>query len=126
MKRYLIAAIAALSLTACGSSPDGVVRDFYTHLDDGNTTRAAELISPQLRSSWGSKLDAALLDVSTKIAKCDGIKKLEVEQDKDRSTEKFHVFKITMTMKSDDPKCGVKNDTIKTFKNDGKWHIHLG
>lgn len=126
MKRYLIAAIAALSLTACGSSPDGVVRDFYTHLADGNTTKAAELISPQLRSSWGGKLDAALLDVSTKIAKCDGIKKLVVEQDKERSTDNLRVFKITMTMKSDAPKCGVKNDTIKTFKNDGKWHIHLG
>lgn len=126
MKRYLIAAIAALSLTACGSSPDGVVRDFYTHLEDGNTTKAAELISPQLRSSWGGKLDAVLLGASKKIAECDGIKKLEVEQDKERSTDNLRVFKVKMIMKSDDSKCGVKNETIKTFKNDGKWHIFLG
>jgi len=78
------------------------------------------------RRITGSKIDLALLDMSTKIAKCGGIKKLEVEEDKERSTDNLRVFKITMTMKSDDQKCGVKNDTIKVFKNDGKWRIHIG
>lgn len=126
MKRYLIVALVALSLTACGSSPDGVVRDFYGYLSDGNTTKAAELISPRSRDAWGPKIDAFLLDSAEKIAKCDGIKKLEVEQDKERSTDNLRVFKVKMIMKSDAPKCGVKNDTIKILKNDGKWRIHLG
>jgi hypothetical protein len=126
MKSYLIAAVAVLSLTACGSSPDGVVREFYTHLADGNTTKAAEMISPQTRSSWGGKIDVALLATSTKIAKCGGLKKLDIEQDKERSTDNFRVFKVTVTMKSDDKKCGVINDTVKTFKNDGKWYIQVG
>lgn len=125
MKRYLIAAIAALSLTACSSSPDGLVRGFYGHLADGNTAKAAELIAPQIKAVWGGKIDAALLDMSTKIAQCDGIKKLEIEQDEKHSTDNLRIFKVTMTMKSENPKCAARHDTIKTIKNDGEWRIRL-
>lgn len=124
MKRYLFAAVAALSLTACSSSPDSVVRDFYINLGDGNPAKAAELISPQSRAAWGGKVDAALLDMSEKIAKCDGIERLEVAPAENHGS--MRVFKVTMTLKSKDPKCGVKNDTVKTFSADGKWHIFLG
>lgn len=124
MKRYLIAALAALSLTACSSSPDSVVRDFYIHLADGNPAKAAELISPQSRAAWDGKVDASLLVMSEKIAKCDGIKRLEITPQEDRGS--IRVFKVTMTLKSKAPKCGVQNDTMKTFNADGKWHIFLG
>lgn len=122
MKRYLIAAVAALSLTACSSSPDAVVRDFYIHLADGKPAKATELISPQSRAMWGGKVDAALVDFSERIAKCDGIERLEVVQTDERGA--FRAFKVTMTMK--DRKCGVKEDTIKTINADGKWFIVLG
>lgn len=124
MKRYLIAAIAAFSLTACSSSPDTLVRDFYIHLADGNPNKAAELVSPQSRAAWGKKVDVFLLASAEKIAKCDGIERLEVVQTEDRGS--IRVFKVTMTLKSKAPKCGVKNDTVKTFNADGKWHIFLG
>lgn len=124
MKRYLIAALAAFSLTACSSSPDTIVRDFYIHLADGNQKKAAELISPQSRAAWGAKIDVFLLASSEKIAKCDGIEKLEVVQTEDRGH--IRVFKVTTTLKSKAPKCGVQNDTVKTLNTDGKWHIFLG
>lgn len=124
MKRYLFAAVAALSLAACSSSPGSVVRDFYGNLDDGNLAEAAEMILPQSRVAWGGKVDAVLLDMSEKIAKCDGIDRLEVVQTEDRGS--MRVFKVTVNLKSKGPKCGVKNDIVKTFKADGKWHIFLG
>lgn len=124
MKHYLIAAVAALSLTACSSSPDSVLRDFYLHLDDGNPAKAAELISPQARAAWGGKLDARLASVSEQIAKCDGIERLEVVQTEERGS--MRVFKVTLTLKSKESKCGAKSDTVKTFNADGKWHIFLG
>jgi hypothetical protein len=126
MKSYLIAvaAIAALSLTACSSSPDSVVRDFYIHLGDGNPSKAAELIAPQSRAMWGGKVDAALLGMSQKIARCEGIDRLEVEQKQE--TDSMRIFSVKMTLKSKDPKCGVVTDTMKTIKADGKWQIFLG
>lgn len=124
MKRYLIAAIAAFLLTACSSSPDTVVRDFYNYLDNGKPVKAAELISPQSRAMWGGKVDAALVDFSERIAKCDGIEHLEVVQTAERGD--LRAFKVTMTLKSKDRKCGVKVDSIKTINADGKWLIILG
>lgn len=124
MKRYLITALAALSLTACSSSPDSVVRDFYVHLDDGNPTKAAELISPQARAAWGGKLDARLAGVAEQFAACGGIRRLEVVPAEERGS--IRVFKVKITLKSEEPRCGVKNDTVKTFNADGTWHIFLG
>lgn len=124
MKRYLITALTALSLTACSSSPDKVVRDFYLHLDDGNPAKAAELISPQARAAWGGKLDARLASVSEQIAKCEGIERLDVVQTEERGL--MRVFKVTLTLKSKESKCGVKNDSVKTFNANGTWHIFLG
>ncbi len=124
MKPYLIAAIAALSLTACSSSPDSVVRDFYIHLGDGNPSKAAELIAPQSRAMWGGKVDATLLGMSEKIAKCGGIDRLDVQQKEERGS--VRVFSVKMTLNSKEPKCGVVNDTMKTIEADGKWRIFLG
>lgn len=124
MKPYLIAAIAALSLTACSSSPDSVVRDFYIHLGDGNPSKAAELIAPQSRAMWGGKVDATLLGASEKIAKCGGIDRLEVKQKAEGGS--VRVYSVKVDLKSKEPKCGVITDSVKMIEADGKWRIFLG
>lgn len=124
IKTLILAAGAAALLAACGPTPDTVVRDFHTHLNEGKPDEALKLIDPASTRTWGPKLDAKMTGMAERMARCGGIDKLDVV--KLSGVGDLAEFKVSASFKKpDDKQCAGTSATFKTRKIDGTWYIVL-
>jgi Domain of unknown function (DUF4878) len=115
-----IALLSLLSLSACGvlsSGPGATVRTFYELVEDGEATRASELVSAALRTQMGDKLRTGLLSQTEKIRESGGIKSMEVRDEK--VTGELATLTVIVTYGNGQ----VDTDEVKLVREDGQWRI---
>jgi len=117
----LIGIIAvALSLTACGSSPEGTLKSFYSAVEDAKMDKALAAIAPGSKEAWGGKLPPILASASSNYAKCGGLKSIDVAET--HSKGDIWSGTVTTSFKGD---CKPQTEKMKLIRIDGKWLINL-
>lgn len=75
----IVLAIASLSLTACGQSPKGIIKDYFDQLDSGNINKATDYISDSIKSRLGDeKVRSAMHENARKLQYNGGLDKVEI------------------------------------------------
>ncbi len=60
MHKYLLIAGLATLLTACGSEPASVVKEFYDDIGNGKIQEAKQFVNPSVQRKYGEDVDAGL------------------------------------------------------------------
>lgn len=114
----LVSSISVIS--ACGliGGPDQAVKDFYKHLENGETNAAVDLMSSDVTDTFGrGKVRTGLSEVRDELDERDGIRKIKIDNE-DISDE--HAT-ITYTVEFND---GTKRtETTNLVKEEGEWRI---
>lgn len=115
----LVSSISVIN--ACGligGGPDQAVKDFYKHLENGETNAAVDLMSDDVTDNFGrGKLRTGLSEVRDEIDDRDGIRRINID-DEDISDE--HAT-ITYTVEFNDRT--ERTETTNLVKEEGEWKI---
>lgn len=121
-KRSFLAAAASLAalltLTACSSSPESTVEDFFSALDSGKIEKAVDYYSPQVRQVFGTaKVTAAAEQGARDFAKRGHLEKVVVEVVRP-GDERVRVKALLLF------KDGSKrSQDLTVVKVEGKWYL---
>lgn len=110
--------LLGLSLSACTKSPEATVESFYRAVGHGELTEARGYLSSQVTAMLGpEKTNAVLSQETAHIARCGGIKALEVQL---QGEGELRTGTVRVTYGGD---CAAKTERVKLLQEDGKWKI---
>lgn len=119
--RFMVVAAAALLMAACSPSPESVVRDFYRHVDNGDSEKAIKLVDPEVRMLLGGKLDAVIVNAINFYDKCGGMDSLDLKLVMDEKDRKGYEASV----KFRNSNCKNSKDRMSAVKVDGKWYVRF-
>lgn len=110
--------VSTALLSGCAKSPESTVESFYEAVGKGEITEAMTYLSSQFSGMLGpQKLSAALAQESERVAKCGGIRSVDVQL-----TGQGEVRSGTAAIKYNG-QCESRRESVKLVKEEGKWKI---
>ena len=125
MKKFLLAAVAALVLAGCGDGAKDVSKDFISAVYEGKSDKAlsyldfSEAKDDGLKEMMSGKLKTAISETKNKVEKLGGVDGIEVIS----SDEKDDMANVELEVKFKDG--SKRSERVKLKKVNGDWKIRL-
>lgn len=125
MKKFLLAAVAALVLVGCGDGAKDVSKDFIGAVYEGKSDKAlsyldfSEAKDDGLKEMMSGKLKAAISETKNKAEKLGGVDSIDVIS----SDEKDDTANVELEVKFKDG--SKRSERVKLKKVNGDWKIRL-
>jgi hypothetical protein len=119
--KLCISCIALATIAGCGagSSPEGVIKDYYRAVESGEHNRALTMIDPlNLQSAPEAKIRALMQGQQEQMHRCGGLKSVDVKMN---GTGDTRTGKMTLAFAT----CPPENIKVAVRKVSGTWTINL-
>ena len=112
--------LATVVLTGCSSGPKATVEDFYSAVEAGKTSEAAELLSANTRQLLGpAKLQQAIVASNKEIKASGGVDSLKILDEQVTGD----IASVNAQVTYNNGK--VQSEVVNLVKEDGAWKINL-
>lgn len=114
----VVALLGLLLLTACGSSPAGIVERYYASVEAGEIEEALSYMSPQWVGQWGTeKVRSALVQMNRQVAEKGGIDNVEILEETE--TGEVGTVQVKVTFGNGEE----ETQGFDLTKIDGEWKL---
>lgn len=116
--RMILAAVAAVTLTACAKGPESTVENFYAAVGKGEITEAQGYFSEKIRGLLPpEKIAAGLTEEHKRVVACGGIKSVKVKLE---GEGEVRFGTATVSYRGE---CPEKTEKVNLVQEQGQWKL---